>query len=124
MTNQSEKLTKLIVIGDRVLIKPRTQEEKTRSGLYLPPGVREKERVQSGYILKVGPGYPIPSPTEEEPWKDQGERIKYIPLQVKEGDLALFLQKEAYEVMYEGEKYYIVSQSSILMLERDEGLFE
>ena len=42
--------------------------------LYLPPGVQEKERVQSDYILKVGPGYPIPLPAEaEEPWKNERE---------------------------------------------------
>jgi chaperonin GroES len=124
MKESQNKLDKLIIIGDRILIQPRSQAEKTRGGLYLPPGVLEKERIQSGYVIKVGPGYPIPAPTEDEPWKEAGENIKYIPLQAQEGDLAIFLQKEAYEVMYEGEKYYIVSQNSILMLERDEGLFE
>lgn len=119
------KLRKLIVVGDRVLIKPKKLSEKTQSGLFLPPGVQERERVQSGYIMKVGPGYPIPLPTEEdEPWKEAGEKIKYIPLQAQEGDLAIFLQKGAFEVIYEGEKYFIVPQSSILMLERDEELFE
>ena len=49
--------------------------------------------------------------------------MKYVPLQVKEGDLAVFLQGGAYEVMYQGEKYFIVPQSSILMIERDENLF-
>lgn len=115
------KLKKLIVVGDRVLIKPRKPSEKTESGLFLPPGVQEKEKIQSGYIIKTGPGYPIPLPVEnEEPWKEKDEKIKYVPLQAKEGDLAIFLQREAYEIMYEGEKYFIVPQSSILMLEREE----
>lgn len=120
------QLKKLVVVGDRVLIKPKAHQDKTQSGLYLPPGVTEKEKVQSGYVMKVGPGYPIPLPSDEfdEPWKEADERIKYIPLQVKQGDLAIFLQKGAYEVQYEGEKYYIVSQHSILMLERDEDLFD
>jgi chaperonin GroES len=98
------KFKKLIVVGDRVLIKPKKDEEKTKSGLYLPPGVKEKEQVQSGYIIKAGPGYPIPLPMEEdEPWKDKEEKAllyqeeKYfivpVPLQAKEGDLAIFLQK-------------------------------
>ncbi|MCU0399117.1 MAG: co-chaperone GroES family protein, partial [Cyclobacteriaceae bacterium] len=52
------KLKKLIVVGDRVLIKPTQQTDKTESGLYLPPGVQEKEKIQSGYVIKVGPGYP------------------------------------------------------------------
>jgi len=117
------KLRKIIVVGDRVLIKPKKQSDRTESGLYLPPGVQEKEKIQSGYIMKTGPGYPIPLPVEEdEPWKDQDEKIKYVPLQAKTGDLAIFLQKGAFEIMYEGEKYFIVPQSSILMLEREEDL--
>lgn len=117
------KLRKIIVVGDRVLIKPKRMSERTESGLYLPAGVREKERVQSGYIMKTGPGYPIPMPIEDdEPWKDQEDQIKYVPLQAKKGDLAIFLQKGAFEILYEGEKYFIVPQSSILMLEREEDL--
>ncbi|MEQ9402484.1 MAG: co-chaperone GroES family protein [Cyclobacteriaceae bacterium] len=118
------KLKKLIVVGDRLLIKPKMETEKTDSGIFLPPGVREKERIQSGYIVKAGPGYPIPSPMEEtEDWKPEEEKIKYVPLQAKEGDLAIFLQKSAFEVVYNKEKYFIVPQASILMLEREEDLF-
>ncbi len=117
------KLKKLVIVGDRVLIKPRKASDKTESGLFLPPGVKEQEKVQYGYVMKTGPGYPIPLPTDEdEPWKDREEQIKYIPLQAKEGDLAIYLQKGAFEVMYEGEKYYIVSQNALLMLEREEDL--
>lgn len=119
------KLKNLILVGDRILIKPKRPSEKTRSGLYLPPGVQEQEKVQSGYVIKVGPGYPIPVPFEsDEPWKEQEEKVKYVPLQAKEGDLALFLQRGAYEVFYENEKYFIVPQSSVLMLEREEDLFD
>jgi chaperonin GroES len=108
-----------------VLIKPKKDEERTKSGLYLPPGVKEKEQIQSGYIIKAGPGYPIPMPMEEdEPWKDKEENVKYVPLQAREGDLAIFVQKGAIEVMYQEEKYFIVPQSSILMLEREEDMFE
>jgi chaperonin GroES len=117
------KLRKLIVVGDRVLIRPKKSTEKTDSGLYLPPGVREKEKVQTGYIIKAGPGYPLPMPTEEdETWKGTDEKIKYIPLQAEIGDLAIYLQKGAMEVIYENEKLYIVPQSSILLLEREEDL--
>ena len=117
------KLKKLIIVGDRVLIKLRKADERTATGLYLPPGVQEKEKVQQGFIIKTGPGYPIPSPVEDdELWRDRDENIKYIPLQAKEGDLAIFLLNGAYEVIYEGEKYFIVPQHSILMLEREEEL--
>ena len=117
------RLKKLIVVGDRVLIQPMKQNDKTESGLYLPPGVQEKEKIQSGYVIKVGPGYPLPLPADEdEMWKGKGEQVKYLPLQAQEGDLAIFLQRGAVEVIYEKEKYFIVPQSSILMLEREEDL--
>lgn len=117
------KLKKLIVVGDRVLIQPIKQSDKTESGLYLPPGVQEKEKIQSGYVIKVGPGYPLPLPADEdEMWKGKEEQVKYLPLQAQEGDLAIFLQRGAVEVIYEKEKYFIVPQASILMLEREEEL--
>jgi len=117
------KLKKLIVVGDRVLIKPTSPTNKTASGLYPPPSVQEQEKIQTGYIIKVGPGYPLPLPADEDDvWKGKEDQVKYLPLQAQEGDLAIFLQKGAIEVQYETEKYYIVPQASILMLEREEDL--
>src|SRR6478609_3924438 len=84
------RLKKLVVIGDRVLIKPTRPDERTASGLYLPPGVQEKEKVQQGYVIKTGPGYAIPMPVDDEPWKQDDDQVKYVPLQAKEGDLAIF----------------------------------
>jgi chaperonin GroES len=121
ITNDN-KLKKLIIIGDRVLIRPSRPNERTQAGLYLPPGVQEKEKVQQGYIIKIGPGYAIPMPPEDEPWKNQEEQVRYLPLQAKEGDLAIFLLGGATEIMYQNEKYFIVPQSAILMLEREEDL--
>jgi chaperonin GroES len=116
------KWKKLIIIGDRVLVKPTHPGERTASGLYLPPGVQEREKVQQGYVIKTGPGYAIPMPVESEPWKSDEEQVKYVPLQAKEGDLAIFLVSGATEVMYENEKYFIVPQGAILMLEREEDM--
>jgi len=118
----NNRLKKLVVIGDRVLIKPTRPDERTASGLYLPPGVQEKEKVQQGYVIKTGPGYAIPMPIDDEPWKQDDDQVKYVPLQAKEGDLAIFLLSGATEVMYEKERYFIVPQSAILMLEREEDL--
>ncbi len=117
------KLKRLIVVGDRVLIKPKNPVDQTPTGLYLPPTVTEREQVQSGYVIKVGPGFPIPAPVEDEPWKETEEKVKYMPLQALEGDVAIYLQRNAIEVMYNDEKYVIVPQSAILMLERIEDLF-
>jgi Co-chaperonin GroES (HSP10) len=44
MKNFSHALEGIQVIGDRVLVKPRKESERTESGLYLPPGVKEKKR--------------------------------------------------------------------------------
>lgn len=119
-----ETTENLIIIGDRVLIKPKSESNQTKSGLYLPPGVKEKEEIQSGYVVKTGPGYAVSYDEMDEPWKMNEEKAKYIPLQVREGDLAIFLLKMAYEIVYQEEKYYIVPQSGILMLERDENILD
>ena len=75
-------IKKLLVIGDRVLIKPKVPQSKTKTGLLLPPGVNENEKVQVGYVVKVGPGYPIPSVNDmEESWKNSPDDPKYVPLQ-------------------------------------------
>ncbi len=112
---------KIIVVGDKVLIKPEENLDKTNSGLYLPPGVAEKEKVQGGYVIKVGPGYPIAAPSDEEPWKENNS-TKYISLQAKEGDFALYLKKDSIPIELEHEKLIIVSQNAILLLIRDEDL--
>lgn len=126
MPKKVASMDRLIVVGDRVLIKPKSHPDKTRSGLFLPPGYKEKEEIQSGYVVRCGPGYPIPAPIEDdiEPWKTNEEKTHYVPLQAKVGDLALFLQKGAIEIVFNQERYYIVSQHAILLLERDEGLTE
>lgn len=109
----------LIVVGDRVLIKPDEAADRTKSGLFLPAGYQEKEQIQQGFIMKAGPGYAIPSMNpEDEAWTGKHNDVRYLPLQVKEGDKALFMQKNAIEIKYEGEKYYIVPQSAILLVER------
>ncbi len=120
---EDNKLKKIIIVGDRVLIRPIQSDGRTDSGLYLPPGVQEKEKVQQGYVIKTGPGYAIPVPSDDDdPWKPQEDRIKYIPLQPKEGDLAIYLQNGSTEMIYQGEKYFIVPQAAILMLEREEDM--
>jgi len=112
----------LIVIGDRVLIKPDDENDKTNAGLYLPQGVKEKEKIQSGRIVKTGPGIPMPDPqsVEEEPWKNTYKKdIKYLPLQAKENDHAIFLRNSAIEIEFKGTKYLIAPHSAILIIIRD-----
>jgi len=113
---------KMIVIGDRVLLQLEDGQDKTKSGLYLPASVREKEKVAMGRVIRVGPGYPIPNPnyTEDEPWSTPKDPMRYIPLQAKEGDYAIFLREQGVEVEFEDQKYLIVPQSAVLMIVRDE----
>ena len=113
-------IDKFVVVGDRVLIRPRDMETRTKSGLVLPATVKEKEEIQSGYVLKTGPGYPIPTGDLDESWKPSGEDTRYIGLQTQPGDLAIFLKSRTYDIEFENEKYLIVPHSAILLLIRDE----
>lgn len=120
----NQEIGNILLVGDRVLIKPRSEQQKTRAGLLLPPGMQENEKIQSGYVIRVGPGYPIPAVNDyEEPWKDRSEDVKYVPLQANEGDMAVYVQNSAWEVQLNGEEYHIVGHSAILLLVRDKGLF-
>ncbi len=111
----------IVVVGDRVLILPDNDKERTEHGLYLPPSVREKEKIQCGYIVKLGPGFPVPNPQymDQESWSSTPkEPVKYIPLQVEEGDYAMFLRDQAIEIEFDGKKYLIVTQNAILLVVR------
>lgn len=110
----------LIVVGDRVLVDPDEGAEKTASGLYLPPTVREKEKVLGGSVVKTGPGYAIPESAPDESWKTGAKEVKYLPLQAAEGDYAIFLKDAAMEIEFESRKYLIVPHSAILALVRTE----
>ncbi|HOJ37485.1 MAG TPA: co-chaperone GroES family protein [Ignavibacteriales bacterium] len=114
-------LDKIIAVGDKVLIKTLQDPTKTSSGLYLPPTVTEKEKVQTGYVVKVGPGYPLPSyEHDDEPWKEKKNPVKYLSLQAKVGDIAVFLKKDAVEIEFDSEKFLIINHSSILLLYRED----
>ncbi len=115
-------MKELIVIGDRVLVKQDETEEKTEVGLYLPQTVKDRDEVLRGHIIKTGPGIPLadPSAPGDEPWNASASPApRHLPMEAREGDYALFLRKAAVEIKYEGEKYFIVPQSAILLLIRE-----
>ena len=90
------KNKQILVVGDRVLIRPDLGEKKSKAGLYLPPSVVEKQEILSGVIVEVGPGIPLGNPEEsvDEPWStNSSSPVKYIPTQADIGDVALFLNK-------------------------------
>ena len=79
--------------------------------------------MQSGFVIKIGPGYPLPEPFDnsDEPWgKSERKDTRYLPLQVEEGDFILFLRKSAIEIEFEKRKYLIVPQSAILLIVRED----
>ena len=36
-----KRIDKFIMVGDKLLIKPKNPQSQTKSGLYLPPSVKE-----------------------------------------------------------------------------------
>jgi co-chaperonin GroES (HSP10) len=113
---------KLIVVGDRLLISPEEGEERSRVGLYLPASAVDSQAVQGGKVVATGPGTPISAPTEldDEPWKIGGGEARFLPVQARVGDYAIFFRRAAVEITFEGEKYLVVPQAAILTLVRDE----
>ena len=112
----------LIVVGDRVLVKVEEGEERTKVGLYLPPTAVDSQAVQSGQIVVKGPGLPLPAPDAggDEPWLTPKRETRFVPMQAKVGDYALFFRKAAVEITFENERYLVVPQAAILALVRDE----
>jgi chaperonin GroES len=113
----------LIVVGDRVLVRVEEGEERTNIGLYLTPTAVDNQAVQGGTIMATGPGLPMPSPdslSTEEPWRTASRETRFLPMQARTGDYALFFRKAAVEITFEGERYLVVPQAAILALVRDE----
>lgn len=91
---------KIRPLGDRVVVEPVEQEEKTPSGIILPETAKEKP--QEGKVLAVGPGRR----------DDKGERV---PMDVKEGDRVLFAKYAGTEVKLEGDKKVLILKESDIL---------
>jgi len=90
---------KLQPLGDRVVVKPKDEDESTTSsGLVIPDTAKEKP--QLGEVLAVGPGE----------FQD-GERI---PMDVNVGDLVFYSKYGGTEVKVEGEEYLVLSSRDVL----------
>jgi len=85
-------------IGDKVIVKPKAEEEKTSGGIILPDTAKEKPH--EGTVIAVGPGEVL----------ENGERK---PMNVKEGDNVIYSKYGGTEVTVEGVEYIILDQSSI-----------
>ena len=91
---------KIHPLGDRVLIEPMKEEERTRSGILLPE-TAQKERPEQGKIVAVGPGKV----------NDEG---RLVPLNVKKGDIVLFTKYGPNEVKVDDKEYLIAREEDIL----------
>jgi chaperonin GroES len=97
----SATATKLKPLGDRVVVRPLTQEQTTKSGIVLPDTAKEKP--QQGEVLAAGSGRV----------KDDGERA---PMDVKVGDKVLFAKYAGTEFKLESEELLILSEKDILAI--------
>ncbi len=92
---------KLRPLGDRVVIKPASREETTKSGIVLPD--TSKEKPQRGTIVAVGEGRR----------DDDGDRIA---LDVKVGDSVLFAKYAGTEFKLDDEELLILAEKDILAI--------
>lgn len=88
-------------LGERVIVRALPQEEKTKSGIYLPDTAKEKP--QQGEVMAVGHGKVT----------DDG---KTIPMHVKKGDKVLYGKYSGTEVKLDGEEFLIIKESEILAI--------
>ena len=88
-------------LGDRVLIKPTVEEEKSKGGILLPDTV-SKEKPQVGEVLSVGPGA-------------TNKDGKMIPMTVKKGDKVVYAKYSGTDIKGDDdEDYLILSEKDIL----------
>jgi chaperonin GroES len=87
-------------LGDKVVIRPQKEEEKTKSGIVLP-ATAEKDKPEQGEVIAVGPG-------------KMTEDGKLVPMSVKVGDTVLFQKYGPTEIKLEGTEYLVVSEGDVL----------
>jgi chaperonin GroES len=88
-------------LGDRLLVKPKETEEKTKSGIVLPDSAKEKP--QEGEVVATGSGA-------------IDEKGKKIPMEVKVGDTVLYSKYAGTEVKIDGVEHLIIKESDILAI--------
>jgi chaperonin GroES len=88
-------------LGNRVVVEPIEQDDKTASGIILPETAKEKP--QKGTIVAAGPGEP----------NDKGD---LVALQVKEGDTVMYAKYAGTEIKLDGKKLLILRESDLLAI--------
>ncbi len=90
---------KLKPIGDKIIVEPEKEEEKTKSGIVLPDTAKEKP--QRGKVIAVGPGKIL----------DNGQRS---PMEIKEGDIVIYSKYAGTEIKIDDKEYLILSDRDVL----------
>jgi len=85
-------------LGDKVVIKPLANEEKTKSGIVLPDTAKEKP--QQGEIVAVGSGKTL----------ENGQKV---PLEVKVGDRVIYSKYAGTEIKIDEQEVLILSERDI-----------
>jgi len=89
-------MSKLVPLGDRVVIKPTPREEVSKGGIVLPDTAKEKP--QEGEIIAVGAGK-LTDDGKRLPMDVQvGDKViysKYAGTEFKEGDVELVIMRES-----------------------------
>jgi len=111
---------KLLVVGDRVLVRPEEGESMTNAGLILPASVADREEVQTGRVLVVGPGMALP-PSSLELEDDSRRAVpRWAAMQARPGDLVVFSRKAAVDIVVEDDKLVVVPHAALLVILRSE----
>ena len=99
MATATKSKTKLVPLGDRLVIKPLVQEEMLESGLVIPDTAKEKP--QQGEVLAAGPGR----------LDDNGKRIA---MEVKVGDIVLYAKYSGQEIKIDREEFIVLAEKDVL----------
>lgn len=92
---------KLKPLGDRIVVKVLSREEKTKGGIVLPDTAKEKPT--EGEVIAVGTGKIL----------DNGQKQ---PVEVKVGDKIIFSKYAGTEVKIDGEEVVIFSERDVLAI--------
>ena len=93
-------IEKIKPLGDRILVKPLSKEEKTASGIFIPD-TATKERPEQGEVLAVGQG-------------ERNEKGELVPLNVKPGQIVMFTKYAPNEIKVGNEELLIVKEKDLL----------
>ncbi len=96
------KKMKIKPLADYILIEPVKEEEKTKSGIFLPE-TANKERPEQGNVIAVGPG-------------KRNKSGQVVPMDVKVGQKVLFTKYGPNEIKVDDKEYLIAKEEDILAI--------